>query len=291
MKTIKIWFPGWWGNFDCYDNLFTYAISQKYNLEITPDNPDLAVTGFYDRRYQNAKMIYFSGEPFYEIGLNDYAFTSFYIDDPRFFRVPLYLLYAYDYYKLGFTSSYGSILNKTNLLNSLFRKNEFCNYIARGPGANSRRTEFFQKLTQYKSVDALGLHFNNKPCVPGESGSIVGSIEKCKVQQHYKFSIAFENNSEYNGKIGYTTEKIFEPMIAMSIPIYWGNPLIDCDFNTNSFINWNDYGSDEKVIERIIEIDNDKDLYADYVTANYVNNTRLFQIEYLTDIFDKIIGD
>jgi len=291
MKNIKVWFTSFWGKFDIYDNLFTYALSQRYNVEVTPNNPDIVVSNHFIERYQDAKMVYFSGEPFYELGVNDYAFTSFYIDDPKFFRVPLYLLYAYDYYKTGFTNSYNAILNKSNLLESLFNKSEFCNYIARGPGGTPRRTEFFQKLSEYKHIDALGLHFNNGPFVPGESGSIEGSIEKCKVQRKYKFSIAFENSSEYKGKIGYTTEKIFEPMIAMSIPIYWGNPLIDCDFNTSSFINWNDYGSDEKVIERIIEIDNDKDLYADYITANYVNNTRLFQIEYIIDIFDKIIGD
>jgi hypothetical protein len=291
MKKIKVWFASFWGRFDIYDNLFTYTLSQRYNIEITPDNPDIVISNHFIERYQNAKMVYFSGEPFYELGVNDYALTSFYIDDSKFFRVPLYLLYAYDYYKSGFTNSYGAILKKSNLLDFLFGKTEFCNYIARGPGGTPRRTEFFQKLSQYKKVDALGQHFNNGPIVPGESGSIEGSIEKCKVQSNYKFSIAFENSSEYNGKIGYTTEKIFEPMIAMSIPIYWGNPKIEYDFNPNSFINWNDYGSDEKVIERIIEIDNDKDLYSDYVTANYVNNTKLFDIDYLVNIFDKIIGD
>lgn len=289
MKNIKVWFIRFWDNFDFYDNLFVYALSQKYNVEVTPNDPDIVISNHFIERYQNAKMIYFSGEPFYELGLNDYAMTSFYIDDPRFFRVPLYLLYAYDYFKSGFTSSYNAILNKTNFLESLFSKTEFCNYVSRG--GTERRTEFFQKLSEYRKVDALGTHCNNGPLIPGASGTIEGSIEKCKVQRLYKFSIAFENSSEYKGEIGYTTEKIFEPMIAMSIPIYWGNPLIDHDFNTDSFINWNDYGSDEKVIERIIEIDNDKDLYSDYINAHYANNTKLFEIDYMVEIFEKIIND
>ncbi len=69
--------------------------------------------------------------------------------------------------------------------------------------------------------------------------------------------MSFENNDQYNGCIGYTTEKIYEPFMSMSIPIYWGNIKINEDFNEGSFINWNHYGSDEKTIERIIEIDND----------------------------------
>jgi len=291
MKNLKVWFTSFWGRFDIYDNLFTYALSQKYNLEITPDNPDIVISNHFIERYQNAKMVYFSGEPFYDIGVNDYALTSFYIDDSRFFRVPLYLVYAYDYYKFGFTKKYDSIRDKLELFPSILDKSKFCNYVARGSDRENRRTEFFLKLSEYKKVDALGIHMNNGPTIPGESGTIEGSIEKCKIQKQYKFSIAFENSSEYNSKIGYTTEKIFEPMMALSIPIYWGNPNIDYDFNTKSFINWNDYGSDEKVIEKIIEIDSDNDLYMDYIRENYVSNPDIFKIDYMVNIFEKIIGN
>ena len=45
----------------------------------------------------------------------------------------------------------------------------------------------------------------------------------------------------------------------------------------------------EKVVERIIEIDNDDDLYMDYIKENYCINDYLFKIDYLVDIFDNII--
>jgi hypothetical protein len=294
MKKLKVWFPGWWGTFDCYDNVFTYALSKKYDIEITPDDPDLVVTGFYDNRYQNAKTVYFSGEPFYNIGVNDYALTSFYVDDPRYFRFPLFLFFAYEYYKLNFISSYDEIIRKKLSVDSniLQRKTNFCAYVSRGPGGpQSERTNFFNLLSQYKKVDSMGMHLNNAPCVPGESATIEGSICKCKVIRNYKFTMAFENTMTYNDNIGYTTEKIYEPMIALSVPIYWGNPDIHKDFNTKSFVNWNDYGSNEKAVERIIEIDNDDDLYMDYIKENYCSNEYLFTIDYLVDIFDKIIED
>ena len=73
----------------------------------------------------------------------------------------------------------------------------------------------------------------------------------------YKFNIAFENTSYP----GYTTEKVMEPMVVGTLPIYWGNPLINMDFNTKSFINWHDYGSDEAVINKLIELDQNDQKY------------------------------
>lgn len=289
---MKVWFASFWGKFDVYDNVFTYALSQKYDVEVTPDNPDIVISNHFVERYQNAKMIYFSGEPFYDIGVNDYALTPFYIDEPNYFRFPLYLLYAYEYYKCGYINSYDEILYKKSYIDRsvLDDKSAFCSYVARGAGhPECRRTPFFEKLNEYKFVASMGDHLRNTEPIPGESGTIMGSINKCEILKYFKFNMAFENSMEYNGKIGYATEKIYEPMIALSIPIYWGNPEVHKDFNTKSFINWNDYGSDEKVIERIIEIDNDDDLYMDYMKENYFANNELFKIDYLVNIFEEIL--
>jgi hypothetical protein len=289
---MKVWFASFWGKFDVYDNVFTYALSQKYNVGVTPDNPDIVISNHFVERYQNAKMIYFSGEPFYDIGVNDYALTPFYIDEPNYFRFPLYLLYAYEYYKCGYTNSYDEILYKKSYIGRsvLDDKSAFCSYVARGAGhPECRRTPFFEKLNEYKFVASMGDHLRNTEPIPGESGTIMGSINKCEILKYFKFNMAFENSMEYNGKIGYATEKIYEPMMALSIPIYWGNPEVHKDFNTKSFINWNDYGSDEKVIERIIEIDNDDDLYMDYMKENYFANDELFKIDYLVNIFEEIL--
>jgi hypothetical protein len=202
------------------------------------------------------------------------------------------LLYAYDYYKCGFTSAYDEILVKKNLIDSslLNHKPGFCAYVARGGGKpECPRSSFFEIMSMYKQVDALGTHYNNGPIIGGESGTIIGSINKCEVLKYYKFAMAFENSMSYDGKIGYTTEKIYEPMMALSIPIYWGNPEINKDFNVKSFLNWSDYGSNEKLAERIVEIDNDDDLYMDYMKENYSSNDELFKIDYLVDIFEEIL--
>lgn len=290
MRNLKLWFTNFWTSFDKTDNFFIYTLSKKYNITLTSKDPDLVITDDYRYRYQNAKMVYFSGEPFFNLGVCDYALTSFFVNDSRFFRIPLYLLYAYDYYKYKIVDSFDYILRRDISSFCLSDRENFCAYISRGPGSKSRRTEFFYKLNEYKKVNSLGSHLNNCQMLLGEPGTINGSIQKYELLKSYKFCMAFENSSEYDGCFGYTTEKIYEPFMSMCIPIYWGNEKVNLDFNNKSFVNWHDYGSDEKVIERIIEIDNDDDLYLDYIKESVVNSN-IFDIDYLVQIFDKIIND
>jgi len=99
----------------------------------------------------------------------------------------------------------------------------------------------------------------------------VGGPVKNKVEfiRDHKFTIAFENSSFP----GYTTEKIFEPMLVNSIPLYWGNPLVNRDFNTKSFLNYHDYPNIDAFIEKIIEIDTNRHMYLDMLAQPYfVNN-------------------
>jgi len=107
-------------------------------------------------------------------------------------------------------------------------------------------------------------------------------MDKLSFLQQYKFTIAFENSSYP----GYTTEKLLQAFIAYKIPIYWGNPLIHKDFNTNSFINCHDYNNFEEVIERVIEVDKDDSLYREYITKSPIIANA--EIEYLDE--NSIIG-
>ena len=97
--------------------------------------------------------------------------------------------------------------------------------------------------------------------------------------------MAIENNNQYNGDVGYTTEKIFEPMIAQSIPIYWGNPRIGEDFNEKSFINCNKVD----ILEYLKKIESEKSMIQDICENYYVNNNPYFDEKFLTDMFGEII--
>ena len=141
----------------------------------------------------------------------------------------------------GKTSMYGALAAS---------KTRFCNFIY-GNSDATRRLEFMNKLTAYKTVDCAGTLMNN-------IGSTVGVFEKVDFLRDYKFTIAFENASFP----GYTTEKIVHAMLADSLAIYWGNPLVHLDFNPASFVNVHDYELDEAAIDRIIALDQDEALYA-----------------------------
>ena len=89
----------------------------------------------------------------------------------------------------------------------------------------------------------------------------ISSTILLEFQKKYKFSIAFENSVQN----GYTTEKILDSYRSNCIPIYYGSKTIAYDFNTETFINCNDFKTTKELIEYIIKVDNDDDLYNSYM--------------------------
>ncbi len=55
-------------------------------------------------------------------------------------------------------------------------------------------------------------------------------------------------------------EKIFEPMLVKTVPIYWGSNTAKDEFNPLSYIDVNNL-SIESAVERVIELDSNDDLY------------------------------
>ena len=106
---------------------------------------------------------------------------------------------------------------------------------------------------------------------------------------NYKFNISFANGIAS----GYADEKIVEPMFVNSIPIYWGNPDIFKDFNPASFVNYHDYENDDAVINEIIRIDQNDDIYRSYLKQPWFNNNTLNQyvrLELLVERFGYIFS-
>ena len=116
----------------------------------------------------------------------------------------------------------------------LASKTKFCNFLY-GHQVPYREA-FFTQLSKYKKVDAPGLSMNN---MPGIDMLYKGGKWEAKRQflSPYKFTIAFENDIFP----GYQTEKLYDAMLAGSIPIYCGDPYIGEIFNTKSFINAAEY--------------------------------------------------
>ena len=167
-------------------------------------------------------------------------------------------------------------------------KRHFCNFIYSNPRC-AVRNEFFARLSRYKRVDAPGQVCTNMAAIP-RPGSYADVRPKLDFVRPYKFTIAFENESAP----GYTTEKIVEPMLVHSLPIYWGDPTVGRDFETRSFINYHDSCRNlDDLVERVVAADRDDRLYAEYLRAPNLPGNRLTpQLERarVAEWFGKIFG-
>ena len=165
----------------------------------------------------------------------------------------------------------------------LARKTKFCGFVVGNVGRKAqKRIEFFHHLNRYKPVDSGGRALNNiGTSIPN------GSLHKVAFLQPYKFNIAFENQSIP----GYTSEKIYEALLARCVPIYWGNPRIPEEFNPKCFLNYFDFPNEEALAERIIEIDRNDDLYLEYLRQPWFPNSQpneFFSSDRLLDFFERI---
>lgn len=105
----------------------------------------------------------------------------------------------------------------------------------------SLRNSAFKELSTYIKVDSGGKFLNN----------VGGPVEnKMDFIRNYKFVLPFENSSH----AGYTTEKVFEPILEGCIPIYWENELISKDLNVKRILNYNNYKTSQALVSEMKEI-------------------------------------
>lgn len=272
--TLKIHFSDFWVGFKPEFNSFILFLKKYFDVELS-NSPDFLIYSAYGNKhlsYDCIKIFYTAENIRPNFNYCDYALSFDFLDHPRHLRLPLYaFIYGWEPEQLLF--------KKPNIDEYLDQKKEFCAMVVSQEKAQ-KRIDFFHKLSKYKKVFSGGKVLNN-----------VGGPVKNKIQfiSNFKFTFAFENSSYP----GYVTEKIYEPMFVNSIPIYWGSPLIHLDFNTKSFVNHHDYKSDEEVIERIIELDQDKYKMAELLNENWFSNNILNAYcdkETLRFFFEKIFS-
>jgi alpha(1,3/1,4) fucosyltransferase len=270
---IKLAFWDFWKNFDPANNYFTRLLARRFEIELS-DQPDFLIFSCFGQRHREfrCKRIFYSGENWRpDFWHCDYAFTFDHLDDPRHFRLPVY----------GLFDEPGRLIKRDcNPEQVLAQKTRFCNFVYSNP-LGRERNRFFRMLSKYKPVDSGGRLFN----------SIGGPVQdKIAFVRQSKFTIAFENESHP----GYTTEKLSEPMLADSVPIYWGNRLVHRDFNTRSFLNVHKFPSFEAAIERVIEIDQSDELYLEYLRQPWFAENRMNRFvdpENVLEQFERIFAD
>ncbi len=283
MRKIRIDFCDVGATFNKADNYLGNILKERFDVEIC-DQPDFLIyaCGGDSHRLHSGVRIFLSVESdIPDFRRCDYALASVKLDDSRHLHLPCYVNYG----RYQESANPAEIIKRNDDHRQILAaKSKFCSFIISGynPGKNGNRVEFFQKLCRYKKVDSGGRKFNNiGGPIPG------GPRGKVDFLRQYKFNIAFENRS----LPGYTTEKIYEPMIARCLPIYWGDPDISDHFNPRSFLNRADFPSDEALIEKIIELDNDDEKYLEYMRQPYFHHdqpNRFFDHQRILDFFEKI---
>ena len=145
---------------------------------------------------------------------------------------------------------------------------------------SKKRVNFYNRLNKIMPVDSGGRVLNN----------VGGPVaDKLAFIKDYKFVLAFENSSYP----GYTTEKILEPLFTQSLPVYWGNPQVQLDFNSHRFINYHDFANEDKLIDHLVALSDDAERAVDMLVQPVFSDNKI--PEYIDDknvlaFLDKIVG-
>lgn len=274
---LKINFVDFPFDFNNEKNFFSELFKTKYEVELS-NSPEILFYGNYGQehlKYNCLKIFYSSENVRPDFRFCDFAFSFDYGSKPKKFRLPLFVLHA----------NLEDLTREKDLNEVKVNKTRFCNFVYSNANA-TERNHFFELLNVYKKVDSPGRVFNNMLNI--FAGKRYDYKTKIEFLNHYKFTLAFENESYP----GYTTEKILHPMQVNSIPIYFGNPRIGEDFNKASFINVHDFATFQDAIDYIIKVDNNDELYNQILREPYFLDNKVptqFSKEYYLSLLDKIL--
>lgn len=275
MEKLKVKFVDFWVNLNEIENHYFYkALAKYYELEVC-DQPNVVFYSCFGHEHLKYKCtrIFFSCENWRPNFKDcDYAITFDYIDEVRHLRFPLWTLY-YDSSIANF-----NILNRSaeELLQSWRNKPKFCCIVVSNPQAKER-IDFYHTLNKYKEVDSAG-RWNNTIGYDLPAGT----QNKLEFIKDYRFVISFENGSHS----GYTTEKVLEPLLAGCIPIYWGDPDVEKDFNTERIIQIKHTDEFEAAVKKILYLEENPEaaiaFFKGPITAE-TQGVQYLNIDYLSE--------
>lgn len=291
MNKLKL---GFTDTFGAIENFFTKVLAEKYEIVRDDVNPNYLIFGDKNFGTNNLSFdekriikIFYTGENERPQNYNCHYSISF--DHAEYhghnYRLPLYVIYDYDnhFRDVPNTSTIDRKPEDLLAIQGTHTKG-FCSFVVKNGGCE-KRNEWFQLLNGYKPVASGGPLFNNIGGVLPRGEDSVKA--KLNFLNSYRFNLCFENASYP----GYATEKLYEALCAKTIPIYWGSPTIEVDFNPKAFLNWHDYQDDAAFFEAIKEIDQNPDLYEEMYLAPMFNDyqrvNKFFDRDRFLNWFDK----
>lgn len=270
--TLRIRFCDFQRNYPQPRDYFRRLLGQRYELDET-GTPDLVIYSNYGRehlKYDCNRVFYSMENERADYRECDFAITFDRISDARHLRIPYFVMHE-DISPLS--------PRECDSRRILADKTGFCCFVHSNPFGPTRN-RLLTRLSKYKHVVSGG-RFRNNLGHPVEN--------KVAFMRSFKFAFAFENESYP----GYTTEKLADALLANTIPIYWGNEHVGEDFNSAAFLNRHDFSSDEGLIQRIREIDENDELYRQYLAEPaFVGNAipERFSDKVVLDFLDRAIA-
>ena len=266
------------------ENIYGYMhFSQNEVKELVWDSssPDYLIATehiYYDKNawelfvklYKTSKInIFFAGECV-EPDMNIFDYSICFDRDheygDRIIRIPTRVFYSNHIKQKKNPLQYKSI---SDIREELQRKEGFCNFIYSNPNGDIHRKLLFEEINKYKRVDSLGEYLNNKKIDKAIGTNLTETvINSIELKRKYKFSIACENAC-YRG---YTSEKIWTSLQANTIPIYWGDPTVDLEVNSEAFIDSSKYSSFKDLTEIVREIDEDDQKWMHMISQPWMTN-------------------
>ena len=262
-KTIKICFLEFCKGFNP-NSILANLDNEKFNFKFDNNTPDYLIynTLFsknpYDQKYKHAIKIAFSTEnKIPDLNKADYAIGYIHLN---------YLDRYFKFFKYFNLKLIIDIINSRKFVVKAKKRSLFCAaVISNNKSGDFFRLKFIEELNKYKKVDMGGIFKNN-----------VGGKVKDKILflKSYKFSIAMENS----GSDGYLSEKIFQSFLSGTIPIYYGDYMLDEYFNPKSFILIKGEKDMQNKIDYIKRIDNDEQLYKSILKEKVINTNNVLKM-------------
>jgi alpha(1,3/1,4) fucosyltransferase len=264
---LSVSFHNFWPDFRADSSFFVKALAAKYDVAIEAVGHDVQISSVMgveplpQKAGSRPLRVWYTAEnrdPNHQIFDLYFGFMPSSILGGRWFRYPLWIVYI-DWWDPS------SPYHVDRLLGPRLadERSLFCNFMYSNPA--SIRGEFFLRLNELRRVDSFGRVLNNTGKSPrGLAGTMA-------VLGDYLFTIAFENQAAP----GYATEKVLEPLLAGSVPIYRGAAEVKNDFNPHAFLFAEDFGSLDDLARHVVALADDSGRLAAVRSASPFRDNRI----------------
>ena len=240
MEQLKVWFADFWPEWPDED-FITPILSKHFEIVLDKNNPDVVFHSIFNRmsetpKYKCKKILYLGENWRPEQFGSDYS-ISFDPTTSTNYRLPLWQVYLMKKPELK-----ERLFNRLNWEENQFVK--WCAFTVSNP-ANLIRISAFQQLNEYKHVESYGrVLMNNRGIHEYSQGRYWRDAkDEYFLRNPHKFMMTYEN-TPYRY---YCTEKLMDAFLVGSMPIYYGDPRVGEDWNTEAFLNLTKGGFPEAV--------------------------------------------